>query len=1016
MIPVSLYLKNFLSYGDNVPPLDFSEFSVACLSGDNGHGKSALLDAMTWVLWGEARKAVGEKSPSDGLLRIGATEMQVEFVFDLEGDRYRLLRKYQRKKTRKGVPSLDFQVFDETTQGYKSLTEGNISSTQVKINSILRMDYETFINSAFILQGRADEFTKRNPTQRKAILADILDLSQYEALRELAKEHHRQAKTESELLERQLQVIREELSHKKAYEQILDELTQKLTDVDQKLAEHDARRQHLENRRAELGGKQQQLSYLQQQQKQSLKDKAQLDNRIARQEQQIAEVTAILAQEEEILTTYSQFVELTAQNSAYEEKRRQKSESQLQQSELEKKIQRARHELEKALEKQRVEQAQKQHILDEARQFLHKEREIDEGFRELRTCLEQGELWDEQRNKVEALEHSLRQLEQEISQKKHQLDAQLQMLEQRIAELRKIANTQDANEKKVQKYQEAVTQLKSLEKQLEATKDAGTECKTQLEHLETQKKQLQEKQQDLAKKVELLRQSDTPQCPVCKSDLNAQKKAEIEYHFNEEKLALQQQEAQTVQVIQECLAHREECATQYKQIKTQIDKLTKSREQLIEAEHALQESRKAQEHIAELNTQADRWRMQIQTKAYAQEEQQQVAELQKQKEALGYDAKAHQTLKHKLKTLRKFEGEHSRLEDSRRRQREASNALPAIEQEIKRINTALAHQEYAQKEHAELQDVLSRIAAIGYDEQVHDQVKQNLQRIQNAPIRKEQLDQAHKSIKHLRQTFDELLAERRQKNEQIAGIQEQMKALERELEVLPAVERDLKEVYVTLDSLKKGRDDLLQQRGTYQNKYEHCKQLETESGQLEAKKQETEKNRNIYEKLMQIFSKDGIQAYLIENAIPEIEDEANAILSRLTDNRTNIAIESVKDLKSGGTRETLDIKISDELGTRSYEMYSGGEAFRVDFAIRIALSKLLANRAGTKLKTLVIDEGFGTQDARGLEQLVEAIKAISSDFEKILVITHLDALKEAFPVKIEVVKLPDIGSQYQIVH
>ena len=97
-------------------------------------------------------------------------------------------------------------------------------------------------------------------------------------------------------------------------------------------------------------------------------------------------------------------------------------------------------------------------------------------------------------------------------------------------------------------------------------------------------------------------------------------------------------------------------------------------------------------------------------------------------------------------------------------------------------------------------------------------------------------------------------------------------------------------------------------------------------------------------------------------------------------------------------------------------MYSGGEAFRVDFAIRVALSKLLANRAGTQLKTLVIDEGFGTQDARGLEQLVEAIKMISKDFEKILVITHLEALKEAFPVRIEVVKLPDIGSRYQVVH
>ena len=86
MIPVSLSLRNFMSYGEDVPPLDFSQFSIACLTGQNGHGKSAILDAITWALWGEARKAVGARKPDEGLLRIGASEMQVEFTFDLEGD------------------------------------------------------------------------------------------------------------------------------------------------------------------------------------------------------------------------------------------------------------------------------------------------------------------------------------------------------------------------------------------------------------------------------------------------------------------------------------------------------------------------------------------------------------------------------------------------------------------------------------------------------------------------------------------------------------------------------------------------------------------------------------------------------------------------------------------------------------------------------------------------------------------------------------------------------------------
>ncbi|MGH2626010.1 MAG: SbcC/MukB-like Walker B domain-containing protein, partial [Anaerolineales bacterium] len=108
----------------------------------------------------------------------------------------------------------------------------------------------------------------------------------------------------------------------------------------------------------------------------------------------------------------------------------------------------------------------------------------------------------------------------------------------------------------------------------------------------------------------------------------------------------------------------------------------------------------------------------------------------------------------------------------------------------------------------------------------------------------------------------------------------------------------------------------------------------------------------------------------------------------------------------------LDIVISDDLGSRPYELYSGGEAFRINFAIRIALSRLLARRAGAQLRSLFIDEGFGTQDASGRDQLVAAIQRIQPDFDRILVITHIEEMKEAFPVRIEVEKTPQ-GSTFR---
>jgi exonuclease SbcC len=121
----------------------------------------------------------------------------------------------------------------------------------------------------------------------------------------------------------------------------------------------------------------------------------------------------------------------------------------------------------------------------------------------------------------------------------------------------------------------------------------------------------------------------------------------------------------------------------------------------------------------------------------------------------------------------------------------------------------------------------------------------------------------------------------------------------------------------------------------------------------------------------------------------------------------HVRFDTLRENKKGTVRETLDIKISDELGTRNYEMFSGGEAFRIDFAIRIALSRLLARRAGAPLPTLIIDEGFGTQDSTGMEKLIEAINSIQGDFDKILVITHMADLKDVFPTRIDVSKTSD---------
>ena len=192
--------------------------------------------------------------------------------------------------------------------------------------------------------------------------------------------------------------------------------------------------------------------------------------------------------------------------------------------------------------------------------------------------------------------------------------------------------------------------------------------------------------------------------------------------------------------------------------------------------------------------------------------------------------------------------------------------------------------------------------------------------------------------------------------------------------------------------------------------------LEEFEKQRQALSQERERlatDVGLLEDLREAFSRRGIPAMIIETVVPELERSANELLSRMTDGRMHARIETLRETKSGELREALEIIISDELGDRAYELYSGGEAFRINFAIRIALSRLLARRAGAQLRSLFIDEGFGTQDVRGREHLVSAINSIQDDFDRILVITHIDELKEAFPARIEITKTSE-GSVFSL--
>jgi exonuclease SbcC len=420
------------------------------------------------------------------------------------------------------------------------------------------------------------------------------------------------------------------------------------------------------------------------------------------------------------------------------------------------------------------------------------------------------------------------------------------------------------------------------------------------------------------------------------------------------------------------------------------------------------EAQSLSEQIATLDRQLD-------AETYAPDERQRLQQLEGEMARLGYSAAEHAALREKLAELRAAATDHQRLQDARSQAERLADEQTDAREKRDLAASYLQESLYAQEEQEQLREVETQIAELGYDESEHQRLRLRLDDLLDSVTKYERLQNAQRR----RDSVAETLARYEEESTELAGQLQHTVKNEAELQErageLADVEKQLDENHSLLEKYRAERDELLQRQGALETLCARCTKLAEERDKLREELKGDQRQAWIYQKLDEAFGKDGIQALIIENAVPQIEKEANAILAQLTDNRIQIAIESLRDLKGGGTRETLDVKIADEIGERSYHLYSGGEAFRTDFALRIALSKVLAMRSGTRLRTLFIDEGFGTQDQQGLEQLVEAIQIVSRDFDKVLVVTHLAQLKAAFPVQIEVTKHPDRGSCFEVV-
>jgi exonuclease SbcC len=992
MIPIRLELTNFLSYRDTAV-LDLKGIHLAGVSGPNGAGKSSLMEAMTWALFGQSRA----RSDDDLVNRqVGDKDAaEVRFTFNLEGVTYRVIR---RKQVGKSI-LLELQM-EDGEGGWKPLSEGKVRETQAAIESLMRMNFDTFTNASFLLQGKADQFTTRTASQRKEILAELLGVTEWERYREQAAAARKEVEGRVQLLEARLAEFELEMEEEEERRLALDEaqaahlvVVQEREIKEKLLNEARLKEAALEEQRHHISGMQERQERLHK----NVRDGQ--TTLQARQERQ-----------KELATIIDQAASINAAYAAW-----QTADEQIQHFH---KLAGQYNEIARAMQPHHLQIAQEQSRLQQQKQALTEQSGRAEKARLERQAFTEGIATAESRLRdLEADREQAAKLQEELNKSKTtllEISGQRKLWRQELERLQAEGDAMETLAKEKISFQqvkiEAADLLANLEEkiaEINEQQQTYSLLKAERQTLMVQKPSLREEMNKLKERIDKLDTAETDgTCPLCDQPLSEEHRQEVLGKLNAEG-------RDTGDRYRANEARLKALETEIPQVEMII-----GRGKSLEGERQMQQQRlaAAEARLEEITRSQTAWsdtgekRLEKLAAFLADDDEfkvlsGRVAQLEALQENWQSTAAELQTLQAQIARDTGRLSEIERLLDAWEK---------AGKNELASVSARLASEDFAPEARRELVVLEEKQNALGYDAAAHEAAVQQKEKVADAPGRFQKLKEAQAAMAQLQEAIDELQKRIEQQNRELLEGKTQIEEAQIRLSALESDSINLAELQQEVTHLRQEESAASQKVGVARQRLQVIGDLRDLTKDILQQKKELLDRVQQLGILEKSCGRKGVQALLIEHALPEIEESANEFLERLTGGEMAIKFDTQRRLKSrDALAETLDIIISDHAGERPYDNYSGGEQFRINFAIRLALSKLLANRAGTRLQTLVIDEGFGSQDPQGRQRLVEAINAVQDDFACVLIITHIDELRDAFPTRIEVHKEIN-GSQISV--
>lgn len=966
MVPIRLEITNFMSYQGH-HELDFTGFKTASIVGNNGSGKSAILDAITWALFGKSRitKDTERKDnvrERNDVINCYSSFCQVSLEFELEGKRYFVNRRIDRGKSGQG---LQFKLLAD---GGEVDLHGK-GASDAEIERELGVSFKVFLTSSFITQGDSSRFMDASPKERREMLAEILELDIYERCLEQTAEMSRETKKNKEILEDKQKTLTEATLTEQDTRRRLDLATTILEEATKALALAKNERVKITS---ELANLESQIAVLQADERKRnelLEEEVKLEKDIAKWNEEISKSKVVIEKTLEIEAGYSVFIQSKKDLEQLSEKAEKAHELEKKTMLLAKKIEIEENNLKNAhnQKKTELEQALRaSHCLPELSENLEKARDEQTQLAKVVSMLSELELQLASALKDESNAKS------NVESLKIKLNSKLSGSALASVDTAKI---------ELESFDKLVNQLDEQQQLYENTEKQLNQCRLEIKLAKTETEHLKDE-------ISLLEQGETGNCPLCGQTLEKERQLELmalKAKAIEEltaKVTTLDRESRTlaesldlvkgnIAKINKQIARKPDILAII-QLSTELDEVAKQYEEyiaitknlqygkdliikeneallsrkpdieksMLSANHSLEEAKKLAVNVDSLSVEASVMQDRLKTMDYAKEEQVQLLSLEKEKTELGFDPALLSKVREEYQKTQIFEEKKKLLERARDY---VETTTPALIQASDRLN----------------------------------------------------------GVKNAVMTISEKISSLHLLTMQKTALDQSMIAMNQ------------KEALLSSD-----RDTKLTQKNNLERDLEQSLNAKAELDEVSVKLMNTDRELKILEECKRMFGTEGIPSQILEGVIPELQEMANSILTDISQGRIGsegmrLQIETSRE-GTTKTYKTLAISITDGQIRRPYELFSGGERFRADFAIRIALSQLLASRSGRRLRTLVIDEGFGTQDDEGIRRLIEAIEDISIRFDKVLVISHVDELKNAFEKQV-IVRRNAETSNFEIV-